>query len=268
MPQSRVRSPPASSSAHSRGRGGRAPRLPERACDKLASPRGSNANRGTAAHPYRTVGKARQLVAAGTDRLPARGYLRGRIKVRKGGRAGAPTTIRSAPGARATVRGRLWVANSANHVVIQAALPERAQRRQAAQPDRQRKRRRVPGQRHHDEQHDHLLPARVRRVRPRAKHGDRAQSHPQLRGAATDQPPSRDLRGGLERRTHHRQLDLRQRRSRRAAVPGRTAHLRCAQCDRRQRRGRSCSRGGRPTTWSSTTLSRTRSCATTSRTSS
>jgi parallel beta-helix repeat protein len=88
------------------------------ACDKFASPRGSNANRGTAGHPYATVGKLANSLRPGQTGCLRAGTYRGRIKVRKGGRAGTPTTIRSAPGARATVRGRLWVANSANHVVF------------------------------------------------------------------------------------------------------------------------------------------------------
>ena len=59
--------------------------------------------------------------------------------------------------------------------------------------------------------HDDLLRARKRRLRSGAWHGDRAQPHPQLRSAARDEPPSWDLRGGLRRSAHHRQLDLRQR---------------------------------------------------------
>jgi parallel beta helix pectate lyase-like protein len=88
------------------------------ACDKVASLRGSNADRGTAAHPYATVGKLANSLRPGQTGCLRTGVYRGRIKVRKGGRSGAPTTIRSAPGQRATVRGRLWVANSANHVVF------------------------------------------------------------------------------------------------------------------------------------------------------
>ena len=76
-------------------------------CDKFASPRKSN-----------VVAKLANSLRPGQTGCLRAGVYRGRIKIRKGGRAGAPTTIRSAPGARATVRGRLWVANSANHVVV------------------------------------------------------------------------------------------------------------------------------------------------------
>ena len=88
------------------------------ACDKVASPRGSDADRGTAAQPYRTVRKLANSLRAGQAGCLRAGVYRGRVAVRRGGRKGAPTTIRSAPGERATVRGRFHVANSANHVVI------------------------------------------------------------------------------------------------------------------------------------------------------
>ena len=89
------------------------------ACNKFASPRGSDASRGTAAHPFATVAKLANSLRPGQTGCLRPGVYRGRIKVRKGGRRGAPTTIRSAPGRRATVHGRLWVANSANHVVFE-----------------------------------------------------------------------------------------------------------------------------------------------------
>jgi hypothetical protein len=91
---------------------------PREACDKVAAPRGSNGNPGTAARPYATVGKLANSLRPGQTGCLRAGVYRGRVKVRTGGRRGAPTTIRSAPGERATVRGRLHVANSANHVVV------------------------------------------------------------------------------------------------------------------------------------------------------
>src|SRR5687768_14139390 len=83
--------------------------LPRGVCDKVASPRGSNANRGTATSPYATVGKLANSLRAGETGCLRAGVYRGRVKVRKGGRAGAPTTITSAPSERATVQGRLHV---------------------------------------------------------------------------------------------------------------------------------------------------------------
>lgn len=84
----------------------------------MASPRGSNRDRGTAASPYATVGKLANSLRPGETGCLRAGVYRGRVKIGKGGTAGAPTTIRSAPGERVTVLGRLHVANSANHVVV------------------------------------------------------------------------------------------------------------------------------------------------------
>jgi hypothetical protein len=92
--------------------------LPKGACDRVASPRGSNGNRGTATSPYATVAKLANSLRAGQTGCLRAGVYRGRVKVSKGGRSGAPTTIRSAPGERVTVLGRFHVANSANHVVV------------------------------------------------------------------------------------------------------------------------------------------------------
>jgi hypothetical protein len=89
-----------------------------RLCDKFASPRGSNAGRGTAARPYRTVARLANSLRAGETGCLRGGVYRGRVKIRRGGRRGAPTEIRNYPGERVTARGRLHVANSANHVVI------------------------------------------------------------------------------------------------------------------------------------------------------
>jgi nitrous oxidase accessory protein NosD len=77
------------------------------ACDRVASPRGSN-----------PVGKLANSLRPGETGCLRAGVYRHRVKIRRGGVRGAPTTLRSYPGERATVRGRLHVANSANHVVI------------------------------------------------------------------------------------------------------------------------------------------------------
>ena len=66
----------------------------------------------------------------------------------------------------------------------------------------------------------------------------RAQPHPRLRPAAVDQPPQRDQRHVRDRDADRRQLDLRQRRPRRAALSRRGRHAGGRQRDRRQRRGR------------------------------
>ena len=92
--------------------------LPRGVCDKVASPRGSNGNRGIPTSPYRTVAKLANSLRPGETGCLRAGVYRGQVKVVRGGRSGAPTTIRSAPGERATLLGRLHVANSANNVVV------------------------------------------------------------------------------------------------------------------------------------------------------
>ena len=92
--------------------------LPRGACDKVASPRGSNRNSGTARSLYETVAKLANSLRPGQTGCLRAGEYRGRVSIRKGGARGAPTTIRGAPGERATVLGRLHVDNRANHVVI------------------------------------------------------------------------------------------------------------------------------------------------------
>ena len=94
--------------------GGSAARL----CDRFASPRGSDTNSGTRARPLRTVARLANSLRPGQTGCLREGVYRGRVKIRRGGRRGAPTGIRNHPGERAVVRGRLHVANSANHVVI------------------------------------------------------------------------------------------------------------------------------------------------------
>jgi nitrous oxidase accessory protein NosD len=74
-------------------------------CDRVASPRGS-------------VAKLANSLRPGQTGCLRAGVYRHNVKIRKGGASGAPITIRSFPGERATVRGRLWITNSANHVVV------------------------------------------------------------------------------------------------------------------------------------------------------
>jgi hypothetical protein len=90
-----------------------------RECSKFASARGSNANAGTAGRPYRTVGKLANSLRPGQTGCVRAGVYRGNVKVRRGGAQGRPITVRAAGGGRAMLRGRLHVANSANHVVFE-----------------------------------------------------------------------------------------------------------------------------------------------------
>ena len=88
-------------------------------CDRVASPLGSNANPGTATAPFLTAEKlANSLRAAETGCLRA-GVYDEDVEIERGGTAEAPTTITGFPGERATIVGRLQVADEASHVLIQ-----------------------------------------------------------------------------------------------------------------------------------------------------
>ena len=163
-----------------------------RVCDKVAS------------KPHATVAKLANSLRPGQTGCLRAGVYRGRVKIRRGGAARRADhdqehSGRARHGARADPRRQQREPRR-----DPAAVPRRAQPRQAAQSDGQREQRRVPEQRRHDPRHDDLLPARLQGIWPGAPHGDRAQPDPQLRRAAADQPPPRDLRRGVQRRPHHR----------------------------------------------------------------
>jgi nitrous oxidase accessory protein NosD len=90
------------------------------ACDKVASPLGSDAYPGTVAEPYTTVEHLANSLSPGQTGCLRAGVFQGDVKVTKGGAPGAPTTITSYPGERATVVGRFRVADTANHVTVTA----------------------------------------------------------------------------------------------------------------------------------------------------
>ena len=87
-------------------------------CDKVASPLGSDAYPGSVAEPYATVEHLANSLSPGQTGCLRAGVFQGDVKVSKGGAAGAPTTVTSFPGERATVVGRFRVADTANFVTI------------------------------------------------------------------------------------------------------------------------------------------------------
>jgi Right handed beta helix region len=89
------------------------------ACDKIASPVGSNEFPGTTTRPFATVEKLANSLEPGQTGCLRAGVYDGYVKFMRGGTAGAPITLMSFPGERATVRGRIHVADEANHVVVQ-----------------------------------------------------------------------------------------------------------------------------------------------------
>ena len=88
------------------------------ACSKVASPLGSDAYPGTVAEPYGTVEHLANSLAPGQTGCLRAGVFQDDVKVNKGGTEGAPTTITSYPGERATVVGRFRVADTANYVTV------------------------------------------------------------------------------------------------------------------------------------------------------
>jgi hypothetical protein len=90
-----------------------------RGCDKIASPVGSDEFPGTPTRPLATVEKLANSLQPGETGCLRAGVFDGYVKFMRGGAPGAPITLMSFPGERATVRGRVHVADEANHVVVQ-----------------------------------------------------------------------------------------------------------------------------------------------------
>jgi len=88
------------------------------ACRKYASVSGDDGGAGTAGAPFRTAAKLVSSLAAGETGCLLAGIYVEDLSIRTGGASGAPITMTSGPGVRATLRGRLWIADSANDVVV------------------------------------------------------------------------------------------------------------------------------------------------------
>jgi parallel beta-helix repeat protein len=87
-------------------------------CARFVATSGSDRAQGTAQRPFRTV---RRLVAAlrpGETGCLAPGRFTEDVTIRRGGLPGKPITLRSGPGGRATIAGIVYVADSANDVVL------------------------------------------------------------------------------------------------------------------------------------------------------
>ena len=89
------------------------------ACDKVASPLGSDFNSGSAAKPYATADRLANSLQAGQTGCLRAGVYQGDVKFLDGGTSSAPITLTSYPGERATVIGRMHISDEANNVVVQ-----------------------------------------------------------------------------------------------------------------------------------------------------
>ena len=87
-------------------------------CNRIAAPGGSDGGAGTPAAPYRTVGRLAETLQPGQTGCLRAGTYAEDVRVNRGGRAGAPVTITSYPGERATVQGRFQVTDNANFVTV------------------------------------------------------------------------------------------------------------------------------------------------------
>jgi parallel beta-helix repeat protein len=89
-----------------------------RFCARVAGPGGQDTNPGTLARPFRTAQHLVERLAPGETGCLRSGAYEGSLRIVRGGVPGKPITVRSMPGGRATVRGLVWVAGTADDVVV------------------------------------------------------------------------------------------------------------------------------------------------------
>ena len=87
-------------------------------CDRYASPLGLNLNPGTEELPFRTPQRLANSLLAGETGCLLGGTYAGDLTISRGGRAGAPVRIQSAPGNRAVLIGRIVVDAVADYVTL------------------------------------------------------------------------------------------------------------------------------------------------------
>jgi len=87
-------------------------------CSKVAATTGSDGATGTAARPYRTVERLADSLQPGQTGCLRAGTFEGNVRLDRGGRAGAPVTLTSFPGERATIVGRIVVTSDADFVTL------------------------------------------------------------------------------------------------------------------------------------------------------
>jgi parallel beta-helix repeat protein len=87
-------------------------------CDKLSSPQGSDAGTGTATAPFRTAQKLADSLAPGQVGCLHAGTYTGGLRFNHGGGPAAPIVLRSYPGERALITGRLWVPRGSDYVTV------------------------------------------------------------------------------------------------------------------------------------------------------
>jgi parallel beta-helix repeat protein len=89
-------------------------------CTRYAAPFGSDAATGGEGDPFATVGRLLESVGPGETGCLFGGVYVEDVKVTTGGSPGSPLVLASRPGSRATLRGRLWIAEGAGDVLVTA----------------------------------------------------------------------------------------------------------------------------------------------------
>lgn len=88
-------------------------------CDRVAALNGSDGAAGSADAPFRSAQKLVDALSPGQTGCLRGGVFAEQLRFSRGGVAGAPVTLQSYPGERATLLGRLYVPDAANHVAVQ-----------------------------------------------------------------------------------------------------------------------------------------------------
>jgi parallel beta-helix repeat protein len=88
------------------------------ACTRYAAPFGSDTAGGAEDDPFATVGRLLVSLRPGETGCLFGGVYVEDVKVTAGGSPGSPLVLASRPGSRATLRGRLWIAEEASDVLV------------------------------------------------------------------------------------------------------------------------------------------------------
>ncbi len=87
-------------------------------CSKIASPTGSDSASGTASAPYRTAQTLASSLQPGQVGCLRAGTYSGGIRFGHGGAAGSPLVVRSYPGERALITGRVYLPRGSDYVTV------------------------------------------------------------------------------------------------------------------------------------------------------
>jgi hypothetical protein len=93
---------------------------PAGACDRVASPNGSDDAPGNEEAPFRTAQRLADSLGPGLTGCLRQGVYEQDVKMARGGTPAARAVLRAYPGERAALVGRLWIASGADNVTVAA----------------------------------------------------------------------------------------------------------------------------------------------------